>query len=127
MVLITTDAGEWVDIPHEPGQRMKLRPLTWVEKEKASEIRQAAAMAKAAALPVEMFKMLEGIERTDDAEEQFDTGTVLAAGILKWSYEAALTPESLATLDDATAEWAFEEIMGRSQFSRAEGEVSTPA
>ncbi len=125
-MLISKDQGEWVEIPHEPGQKFQLRSLTWVEKGEASEVRQASAMAKAAALPPAMFEMLEGMDREQTTEQQFDMKTVLWAGVLGWTYEADLTPETLATLDDETAEWAFGEIIGRSQFSRAEGNGSTP-
>ncbi len=125
-MLITSDTKERVEIPHEAGEWLEVRALTWPEKEAASKERQQSAMDQAAKMPPEMFAAIQDMDRDQSQNEKFDLGLVLKGGLVGWSYTEPLNRESLRALDDRTAQFAFGEIMARSQFSRAEGNESTP-
>jgi hypothetical protein len=117
MALIDDMAGRRVDIPHEPGQWMELRELTWPELEKARKIKQSATFADLGEIGPDTLKQLQGLSSADvsqaiaDPLASVDVLTVLAAGVLKWSYDAEVTVANLERLDAETARWAATQIV----------------
>ena len=118
-----------VDHPYEVGQWFEFRGLSWVQL--------ADARSQASAEQREIIKdlgpeFLSQLGSTDTEESDravkaleaqkynasnYDTGTLLRAGVVDWSYEngdgesVAVTDETLANLDEATAVWACEMIL----------------
>ena len=116
MALVDSVAGRREDIPHEPGQWMELRALTWPEMEKAKKIKQSATFADLGEIGPDTLKQLQSLtnnavtETISDPLAQLDIHTILVAGIVHWSYDAAVTIENIERLDAETAKWAALEI-----------------
>lgn len=120
-----------VEIPHEPGEWMELRQLGWQALEQAQNAQQRAWLANVKEIGADFFnemqaaaaKAREGVVVADDAPADpmaaYDQGTVLRAGIVKWSYSEPVTPENIALLDPVTAAWAAREIVGRLETEEA--------
>ena len=101
-----------LEIPHEPGEHMTLRRLSWSQLDQAREAATMASLARAAKMGPEMIVALR--QSTDgEASEgsQYDKATVLSYGISGWSYDAEATAANINLLDEQTADWAFMEIL----------------
>lgn len=117
MALIDDAAGRREDIPHEPGQWMELRSLTWPELENARKVKQSTTFAELGEIGPDTLKQLQGL--TNDAVAgamadplaSVDVLMVLKAGVLRWSYGAEVTIENLGKLDAETAKWAATQIV----------------
>lgn len=82
MALIKDDATVQLDVPGEPGQWIKVRPL-----------RIGDTVGK------------------DGADMTTTAFSLLSAVIREWSYDAAPTPETVALLDMGTATWLAQEVV----------------
>ena len=117
MALIDDTAGRRVDIPHEPGEWMELRDLTWPELEKAKKIKQSGVFADLGEIGPDTLKQLQGLttdavsDAMADPLASLDVLTVLTAGILRWSYGADVTIANIERLDSETARWAAVQIV----------------
>jgi len=102
-----------VDIPHEPGEWMELKKLSWRQLALAADIQTDETIGRLKKMGSDLFKSLSNEKAKQDADLklQYDRGFVLEAGISRWSYDAEVTKESIETLDEKTAKWAFEEIL----------------
>ena len=113
--MLTNGLTTWVDVPHEPGQRIQIRMLPWPALKDAQETRTAAALQNARAMGGDLLSSLSSVERTVPAEVDdlagYDVGTLLRAGIVGWTYDAPVAPGTIADLDDVTAPWAAREIL----------------
>lgn len=122
--MLITDQKERLDIPHEPGEWLDIRPLTWRELDRARSAQTAIAMDNAGKLPLEIFQDARKEERKIPVENQYDRAVVIKAGIVGWSYTTGFSAEGTDKLDARTAEWAFKAILERSTIPSAEGEGS---
>ena len=114
---------EQVSIPHEPGEWMKFRALSWRDLQAAQEAQMARALREVAGLPSQMFEALQGQPAQQGVlVDQFDQVVMLRSGIAEWSYGEPVSPEAVDRLDERTAEWAYGEIVKRNVIERAEGE-----
>ena len=114
---------EQVAIPHEPGEWMKFRALSWRDLQAAREAQMARALREVAGLSPQAFEFLENqTEQQGASVGQFDQTVMLRSGIAAWSYGEPVSPEAVDRLDQRTADWAFAEIVGRNVIARAEGE-----
>lgn len=114
---------EQVAIPHEPGEWMKFRALTWRDLQAAQEAQMARVMREVTGLPPQAFEFLGGqAEQPEAAVGQFDQAVMLRSGIAEWSYGEPVAPEAIDRLDAKTAAWAYGEIARRNVIERAEGE-----
>jgi len=115
---IVTGLTKRVEIPHEEGQWMIFRQLSWREREKASEARTDAVMARVKGMGVDLMREIRGNEDRPEVQAvladpsmSYDKALVLQFGIVDWSYDGKPTPGAIDSLDDVTAEWAFREII----------------
>ncbi len=110
---IVTGISQHVDIPHEPGESMELRKLTWRQLDAASDAASGAALKRLKGYGPEVIQALRslGNEQQKKPEAEYDRRAVLCAGIAAWSYDVPVTPENIDLLDEATAKWAFDEIL----------------
>ncbi len=114
---------EQVAIPHERGEWMKFRALSWRNLQAAQEAQMARALREVAGLTPQAFELLQNqAERQGASVDQLDQTVVLRSGIAAWSYGEPVSPEAVDRLDQRTADWAFAEIVGRNVIARAEGE-----
>lgn len=121
-----------VNIPHEPGEWMQFRRLSWRTLQEASDRRTDDVITRFADIGGDMLSSL-GAQRTvdnvqDDANSH-DWVTVLRAGIVAWSYTDNVTAASIDDLDSETAEWAVREILAYSKglSGDARGNGSSPS
>jgi len=77
-ITLLTGATKRIDIPHEPGEWVEIRMLSWRQVE---SIRQAAA----------------------DDEEM--VGLTFETGIVAWSYDEPVSVETIGRIDSVTAAW----------------------
>lgn len=98
------------NIPHEPGEFMEIRKLSWMELEEARQCRQDKAL--------ETVKKLQGMtlptaarsaDLAADPFESCDLATLLRLGIVAWSYPASVK-DNIEMLDETTAQWAAREV-----------------
>ena len=111
-----------VDIPHESGAWMELRPLSWKELKEARKVQSKENRDEAKDFGVEFVAALTK-GQVDEAKArklireqeyepgQFDTATMLELGIAAWSYDNELNSKSIEQLDERTAVWAKQQII----------------
>ena len=122
------------EIPHESGEWFDLIKLSWKKLKKSKrratseqmEVMSETARAFGGANFVQ--QALDEAAKLDKAgkatevvqkaakkgeydESNFDTETLILAGIAGWSYDAEVNAETIAELDEATASWAKQAII----------------
>jgi len=123
MGLIADTARQWVDIPHEPGERLEFAPLNWSQLEIARQVKTEQVMKQAALFSADTIKGLQGDQAQSgsvDPLDALDKATVLAYGLKGWSYELPFTREGYKILDEPTSTFAFREIGRRSLVTKEE-------
>jgi hypothetical protein len=139
-VALTKKLGtDKVEIPHEAGEWIEFRPLTWAELERsaaiAMEARQAMSLRTTGSLTLEQMNKIDEVRKSassapveDEAEDEtpLDMATMLHSAIVTWSYEEPVTDENVDDLDPVTGKWAFDLVRERSTRTRAEKKVSPP-
>lgn len=123
-MLTRQTVGPQVPIPHEDGQWMQFRRLSWTEIEEAEAVKSKkflestatdpkvqASIAKTIS-PEDMSKLVAAaIERAKaNPFQSCDRATVLRYGIVAWSYGVDVTEANVSDLDKMTAKWAEEQI-----------------
>lgn len=124
------------DIPHEPGEWMVFKLLSWRALEEARSTRQNVALRSFQGV-ADVVRELQSArpavdipEAEPDPTSSFDRATLLKFGIQSWSYPAAVDRDSLDDLDEQTVEWAVKEIVGlhtRTEEERLNGFFRTGA
>jgi len=115
--MLITDVTKKVDIPHEPGEWMVLKKLSWRQLELAANVASDEAIKRTKKMGGDVLVSLRKLWRDQKGEiesdpaSKYDRGTVLEVGIVEWSYDAKVNKESIDSLDEQTAEWAFREIL----------------
>lgn len=117
-----TGETKWVDIPHEPGERLQIKMLNWRQLEHAEEVTAEKAFAQAKAAGGEVLRALREVERPKPAEPDplagYDIPTLLTEGLVGWSYgDGQPNPDEL---DAETARFAAFEIVAYSKPGQAE-------
>jgi hypothetical protein len=97
------------EIPHEPGESVTIRPLTGVELDEARQVTTDKAMATVRALPQEMLNSLPKATE-GDRETEPDAATLIAKGLIGWSYPDPVEAGTVALLDAKTRDWLAGEI-----------------
>jgi hypothetical protein len=97
-----------VDLPHEPGQWIKVRLLGYAALTEAREARSLQAIRKAREMGAELMNSLPDRAPRENAAppdplNDYDMPTLLRAGIVEWSYDAKATRENIDSLDEKTA------------------------
>lgn len=116
--MLIKDQKTRLDIPHEDGQWVEIRRLSWRELDKAREAQQVRAMSAMKSMGGDVLEALRGAQSDGarDARQQspqlvYDRATVLHAGLVAWSYDEKVTPEHIDQLDPVTADWLFRQIV----------------
>lgn len=123
---LTRHITRQIEVPHEPGQFFVVRKLSWQQLEEAQEARVDATLRRLAETG-KAFASLRDL-RADaavadpDPLNAFDRATLLRHGVVAWSYDAEVTPETLADLDEPTAAWAAREILALATAPRSEAD-----
>ncbi len=131
--MLTIGITDKREIPHEPGEWIEIRKLSWKQLANARKERQEAVFATVRAMGGEVLNSLPSRcskgcgeekhkgncpppeERADpsaaDPTNEFDIATLLHVGIVAWSYEQAANVGNIDELDDVTAKWAAAAIV----------------
>ena len=111
---LVTGVTKQVEIPHEPNEWMVLRKLSWKQLEAASDVKTAAQLEQMKRLGGDLISAMQKAagDRQQAPGDAYDRAVVLAGGIVQWSYEPAVSGETIYQLDEETAAWAFREILG---------------
>lgn len=108
------------EIPHEPGEWMELRRLSYAQLREAAEARSRQVMATARDLGPAFMRELRSLpSETQEAVQtaaadplnDYDLGLLLRHGIVAWSYPEPVPLDPAAELDPETAEWAGRAIL----------------
>ena len=120
MALVDVSKTGKLDIPHEPGEWIEVRPLLASEMDAARDARLKRLMGVWAG--GEIPKTPRGDER-DEREETAETRasaynpeTLLGYAVVGWSYDHVFTPgvqEHIELLDAATRDWLHQELVER--------------
>lgn len=130
MGLVSKTEAERIEIPHEEGQWVKVRPLTWDQLKETRHQSSRQGMQNAedlrAAAP-ELWKDLPAPDRSVkvvlNRDQEYDRTSVIKLGLDSWSYtEGNVEVESISDLDGKTSRWIFDEILDRSIIDDEEGE-----
>ena len=117
---------ERVDIPHEPGEWVEVRKLSYKTLARAAFLRSDANIQNMKAMGGDLLEAMRSArERAgQDAPsatttepvnpDAYDMDLVLIAGTLRWSYGVPVTTDTIADLDDRTAQWLQRTILQRS-------------
>ena len=106
-----------VDVPHESGEWFELRLLGWKQLDEAKRVRTKQSFANIKEMGGDIFKAIQSARSDDGAAvadplAEYDLETVLLKGIVSWSYDEPVSPETIGNLDLTTAEWAARAILG---------------
>ncbi len=129
-MIIDKTKGDEYPIPHEVGQYMKIRPLTWQEVKDAAAVMTEATSKRAqelmAGITPESLAALKNESakaKEEDPDLLYDRATVLGYAIVSWSYPQTVE-EGIPNLDERTAKWAFEKAVSLFKRDPDEGEGS---
>ena len=121
---LTTSFSKRVEIPHEPGEWMEVKRLSWRQEDMAKEIKAENLLKQMKAMGPDMVasvrKTARGQEAPKDRKADLDQLFVLQAGIISWSYDEEVSQETIERLDSETADWAFNEILKANEKTKEE-------
>ncbi|MPZ13982.1 MAG: hypothetical protein GEU73_06095 [Chloroflexi bacterium] len=106
-----------VELPSEPGEWIEVRLLSWVERKEAREVRLSAIIRDAHALGPELRASIRETQQDSSGQAPvdplaaYDHETVLTRGIVAWSFDAEVSPETIRLLDEPTALVALRAIL----------------
>lgn len=127
--MIIKGEGEWVEIPHEPRNELRIRALTWREIKSAKEERSREAIASMREMGADLMQALPKRDAADsiidaalaDPLESYSQAALLEYGVTGWrGPEYDDTPFDISLLDLGTAEWAAREAYRRSRVEGAD-------
>jgi len=103
-----------IDIPHEEGTWIEVKDLTRKVIAEAKRLKMVETMAsmKDYGDIMEMFTGMTTIKDVAITVESFDLDYVLENGIADWSYTEPCTIEAIAMLDQKTAEFVANDLLG---------------
>lgn len=117
--MLTSGFVQTYEIPGEPGMTIELRLLSWSQLEKARRVALVAAVERMREIGgadgiAELQKLGAPSSNGAPADPlgEYDRLALLKMGVVRWSYDAEVTPETLGDLDEATARWATRIIAG---------------
>ena len=109
---LTTNVTDKVELPHEPGEHVMIRMLSWRQLEDARRERSRAAMTAMDGVDTELLKgVLADLPDTKEERDEivtsteYDRGALLRFGITSWSYDEEVTHDTIDDLDEVTSEF----------------------
>lgn len=124
---VITGEGEWIEIPHEPRNELRIRALTWKQIKAAKQRRSTEAIASMREMGPDVMNALPKRNTADsiidqalsDPLDEYSIDAILEDGVTGWrgsEYDAH--DFDVAALDEDTARWAARTAYG---LSRIEG------
>lgn len=115
--MLTSNITRRLDVPGEDGAWVQIRKLPWRKLREASDAQKEQAYAHVKALGKEGMDAVSQVTPDQiaalkrDPSNQYDTGTLLRAGVTAWSYSEKPTPDEIDDLDAATSSWLVGAIL----------------
>ena len=127
--MLTSKIRRRIELPHEPEQWVEVRQLSYLQLDLASDVSTLRSMNKLGQLDAGTRQQMAEIQLArfrnettvaevvvaDDPLTGYDVQTLLQAGVIAWSYDEAVTPESVDQLDEATAEYVARELVPKTE------------
>ena len=127
--MLVSKIVEKVDIPHEEGQWIEIRNLSFTAMEEANDNKQERDLLQVKRMGGDVFeanvrssnkKEKESKDEEDSTTkggsfESYDKETLLRKAIVGWSYDGKPTVERIRDLDARTANWLSREIYERNK------------
>ena len=126
--MLTSKIRRRIELPHEPEQWVEVRQLSYLQLDLARDIFQMRNMDRLGRLDASTRQQLAEMQLArfqnsttvaevvvDDPLIGYDVQTLLQAGVIAWSYDEAVTPESVDQLDEATAEYVARELVPKTE------------
>ena len=127
---LTTDR---IELEHEPGEWIEIKPVPWTVLRDAREARVRRAIAPFVSLGPEGIAALQGQGQSrngdmpeDEHPEEYDRETLLRKSVVAWSYEQPVNEPNIGDLDEETATVVYQRAVKLNTRSKSEGEASTP-
>lgn len=121
MGIVTLTDREWLDVPHESGQRIEIRPLAWAEIAAAERAATKAVLGMFDGLDPKTMELIRaatpGTAQTTAAPDPL---SLVMAAVTGWTYGAPVTPENVRALDRRTFAWLHAEIVQRNLLDASE-------
>ena len=107
------------DIPHEAGEWMELRALSFKQLKAARKKQEKEQREIIKDFGAEFFAAIQrggdaavkAIERQQYHVSNFDMEELLVLGVSAWSYNAEVNLDNIGALDEKTAVWAAKTII----------------
>tara|TARA_B100000949_G_scaffold4534_2_gene3936 strand:+ start:7109 stop:7522 length:414 start_codon:yes stop_codon:yes gene_type:complete len=127
--MLVSKIVEKIDIPHEEGQWVEIRSLSFTAMEEANDNKQERDLMQVKRMGGDVFEaIVRSSNKTetdskgeDDAPKKgvtvdsYDKETLLRKAIVGWSYDGKPTLERIRDLDARTANWLAREIYERNK------------
>ena len=109
-----------IDLPHEPGAWVEVRPISWRQLREAIDEAQTAGIRRLATMAGEFHELRELMAEARATTETgradaYDTATLLRHGVVAWSYTDPVTAETLDELDQETVDLIVAELLPRAR------------
>jgi hypothetical protein len=132
--MITRGVTERREIPHEPGEWFEIKLLSWQELEHARDTRSRKSLANIRDMGQEVYGAIQQAAANAAAapadrniEDNYDRMALLTTGVVGWSYPEPVSAETLGQLDEDTARWAMQNILGVTFMRSAEARKNADA
>jgi hypothetical protein len=133
MALTSKLTPDRIELEHEPGEWIEIKPVSWMVLRDAKEARVSRAIAPFVSLGPEGIAALQGQGQSrngdmpeDEHPEEYDRETLLRKSVIAWSYDQPVTEANIDDLDDVTAKVVYKRAVALNTRSKSEGEASTP-
>ena len=123
-MLVTGVTTGPVAIPHEPGETMEFRKISYLTLDKAKKERMKEVVAEMSGTKDIMSTIQKAVEdgsgevlqaaknaASENPLNRYHKQTLLHHGVHAWSYKAEVTFDTIDELDETTADWAARQII----------------
>ena len=115
-----------VDVPHEEGTTFTFRLLSGPELDQAQETEQKRQLRMLREMEPEVIERImnrAGKEKSKRTET-YDKDTLIAFGLIAWTYPEDCTDDNKTRLDAQTRDWTAAEVIKMNTRSAGEGLAS---
>ena len=124
--MLVSKIVEKVDIPHEEGEWVELRQLSWTAMDEAVDAKQERDVGQVKRMGGDVFEaIMRSAKPKEDKDEEkpkgrtgyeaYDPETLIRKSVVAWSYEGKVTLDKIRDLDSKTADWLAREVYERNK------------
>ena len=124
--MLVSKIVEKVDIPHEDGEWVELRLLSWTAMVEAVDAKQERDVGQVKRMGGDVFEAIMRSSKSNEAKdeekpkgrakfESYDPETLIRKAGVSWSYDGKVTLDKIRDLDAKTADWLAREVYERNK------------